>query len=160
MELKKCADRSFKNRVDTEADKPFQLPAVKLSDGKKAEDYMPAIKALFASLMEAEESTDDQLYSICFSGLDIGYVRLVGISTKTPEIQIALLPDFWGRGIALDVMNYALPKFREEYNPDYFIWHANANNKASTNLAINVGGALDEEATEAVGGIVETYRIP
>ena len=49
MELKKCADRSFKNRVDTEADKPFELPAVKLSDGKKAEDYMPEVRSIFAN---------------------------------------------------------------------------------------------------------------
>ena len=158
MEIKRTYDRSLKEIVD-ESVPQFPLPSVKLKEGERAEDFMPAIEALFESLTRAEESDDDEIYGIFDDGAPVGYVRLVRDASEFPELQIALLPDFQSRGIGFEVLSKLLPKLFDAKKSDAFLWRANKNNVASIALAKKLGGELDALATESVGGIVETYLL-
>ncbi len=156
-EIIKSNNRELKKSIDTKADKPFELPSVKLSAGQNVEDYMPAIKALFAHLMKMESSIDDMIFEIKVADQLAGYVRLVNIFGDKPELQVALLPMYWGQGYASEVLEVTIPYLFEEFGFEEMIWHVNPNNKASVKLALKLGAFFDEESTKAVGSIIETY---
>lgn len=151
--IKTCNNREIKNHIDKLAEQNFDLPTIKLNPGQRKEDFLPAIEKLVLSLTLAETSEDDSLFEIQIEEESAGYIRLVNVSTNCPEIGVALLPKFQGKGYAYE----ALSAFLEECDYPTIIWRANPNNVASSKLAKKLGATLDAMATESVGGIIETY---
>ncbi len=155
--IKESNNKDLKKNIDERAETFFELPSIKLKPGQKKEDFLSAIGKLVESLQAAETSTDELVFEIIIDDETAGYIRLVSVSTSSPEIQVAFLPEYQGSGYAYESLSALIPTLFENYNYKTIIWRANPRNIASCKLAKKLSATLDATATEGVGGIIEIY---
>lgn len=75
-----------------------------------------------------------------------------------PEIKYAFHPDFWGKGLATEVITSLLKYAHEKLELRSFITTVHPENKASQNVLTKLGFRLEKTIKEEDGSLTEVWK--
>jgi len=114
---------------------------------------------LFDRFTDVLRAEDREIYGARLGERLIGYISLINASSRCPEMQIEIVPDFQHHGYGYEFMQALLKQLFIEKDYEYIRYTATPSNTASIALAEKIGAALQKPESKAEELLMKTYFI-
>ncbi len=114
---------------------------------------------LFDRITDVIQSEDREIYGAWLGERLIGYISLINASSRCPEMQIEIAPDFQRHGYGYEFMQALLKQLFIEKDYEYIHYTATPSNTASIALAEKIAAALQKPECKAEELLMKTYFI-